>query len=102
MTSGAADNFNIDDILRTTIKALFNKYSPANNPLTKDEFHRLLFETLTVLGGKEENGQDYKYFFQNEFPTHEFDTVFQQLDKDDSGTVTEEELLEFVKEIAHL
>ena len=93
---------NIDEILRRTVKTLYQKYCPNANAggVSRQELHKMLFETFTVLNGG--HPDNYASHFENEFSNEDFKLLFAEIDDDRSGEVSEEELVQYIKSICHL
>ena len=98
-----AKPLNIDDLLKLTVGTMFKKFDDDGNGfLDKEETRKLLLMTITVLSGGDENSDEYMTRWNHEIKASEFDKVFELVDSDGSGTVTEDELVQFIKLITNL
>ena len=55
----------------------------------------MVLATLTVLAGGKED--DYDTFWEDQLSDEDFEKVFELVDDDNSGTVTQTELISFIK-----
>ena len=102
---------NIDDILRKCIEEIWSKYDVDKSGfLEKDECKSFILSTLVELNGgggmggertKEEDIELEKQFADN-LSNESFDIAFKKIDLDNSGSITQEEMIKFLKLIANI
>jgi len=103
MNNQQTQELNVDEILRKSVKTIFKKFDEdCSEFLEKEEVEKMLLSSITMLNYPDAKENDYKKKWKEVFPQKDFDELFKTVDSDGSGTVTEEELLVFVKKIGHL
>ena len=91
------DEINIDAIIKEAMQQIWDEFDEdKGGSLDRDETYKMLLMPIARLNGAQDI-KDAKKMFGHVLSESDFNLVFDYVDADDSGEITKDELVDFIK-----
>ena len=95
-----ATDLNMHDILKAVVVDIWDRFDEDNSgTLEEDETKEFIKNCIKELAGEDEEAAA---LIAAQFSDEDYDECFRRVDVDGSGSITQEEMLEFIKIMANL